>query len=146
MDTKRIASSSLDGFINIWNVEARSAIKTWKAHTNPVKILKLNDGSILSGSLDPSNALKIWDGDTGLYSFDNLILKIINKFKSNLGALIRVLSSSASQVTSLLSMENEGLVLSGHLDSTINVWNLTTGLTTMASIAGKISFKLIKLH
>lgn len=66
IDPARIASSSLDGFVNVWNVYTGKNLQRWKAHASPTKIVCTAKGYIVTGSLDANDALKLWNPNTSM--------------------------------------------------------------------------------
>jgi WD40 repeat protein len=64
-DGKRIASSSDDGTIYIWDVNNEDILQTFEAHTAAVQHLVWNASNNLIASGDDSGTILVWNPDTG---------------------------------------------------------------------------------
>lgn len=104
IDENRVVSSALDGEINVWNSNNGDNLQTWKAHSSPTKLALLDNGQLVTGSLDAIGSIKIWNPNTG--------------------ALIDVYPTPGT-VTSLLTIDATTLA-SGHQNSEIKLWNTAT--------------------
>ena len=65
IDENRVVSSALDGEINVWNSNNGDNLQTWKAHSSPTKLALLDNGQLVTGSLDAIGSIKIWNPNTG---------------------------------------------------------------------------------
>ncbi len=147
LDDGSLASGYWNGDIIIWNTTNRTQIKVLISHTSTVNCLVvLTRDTLASGSND--NVIKIWNTTSGI-----LIKNLLNNINSisslvvlpqnilacssmntiilcNItnGEIINSLTGHTSFINSLIVLPN-GLIASGSDDSSIRLWNTTTGHT-----------------
>src|SRR6266702_316575 len=110
-DGQRIASSSHDGTIRVWNATTgETEASPFTGHTDPVKSVAFSpDGQrIVSGSRD--GTIRVWNATTGETE--------AVPFTGHTGWVLSVAFSPDGQ-----------RIVSGSHDRTIRVWNVTTGET-----------------
>jgi len=61
------ASGSEDGEIRIWNMTGGTNVKTWRAHSQPIKSLVLLPKQKYLASLSIGKEIKIWDFHQGSF-------------------------------------------------------------------------------
>jgi len=69
MNDRTLVSSTIDGYIYVWDIYTYPINPTaklfWQSSDSPVVIVKLSENTLISGSLDIEDALKIWDSRSG---------------------------------------------------------------------------------
>ncbi len=101
MPSNKLASTSRDDTIRIWNLKNSSLILTLKGHTNTVcSLCLLNDNTILA-SASADHSIKLWDIETG--------------------EMMRTLNSHSDTVHSLVTL-NDGRFVSASSDRSIKIW------------------------
>ena len=74
MNERTLASSTVDGVINIWDIYTYPvkpiARLSWKPHSSPAVLARLSESQLITGSLDAFDAIQLWDiqNGTGIYS------------------------------------------------------------------------------
>ena len=142
-----MASGYWNGDIIIWNTTNRTQIKVLISHTSTVNCLVvLSHDTLASGSND--NIIKIWNTTSGILiknllshvnSISSLVVLPQNRLACSSmntiilcnitnGKIIKYLTGHTSFINSLIVLPN-GLIASGSDDSSIRLWNTTTGHT-----------------
>ncbi|QIR36511.1 ribosome assembly protein 4 [Tolypothrix sp. PCC 7910] len=117
-DGQRLASSSDDNTIKIWDIATGKAIATLTGHSSSVRSVAFSpDGQKLaSGSLDKT--ITIWDIATG--------------------KAIATLTGHSSSVISVAFSPDGQKLASGSFDNTIKIWDIATG-KAIATLTGHSS-------
>jgi len=106
-DGNRLASSSVDLTVKLWDVSTGRELRTFKGHTHDVASVAFNaDGKMLASS-DAAGKIKLWELASG----------------RELGTLI----GHIGPVLSLAFSPKENILASAGADSRIKLWNATTG-------------------
>jgi WD40 repeat protein len=143
-----LASGNDNGTIQLWNVETGSLISSVQAHTDVVTSLAItNNGFLISGSKD--EFIKIWNYTSGILilksnltnitsqincvavnrentlfvGYSNGKILFYNNIDTNL-TYVGQLNYTESRVLSLF-FNNDQVLLSGHENSQLNIWNVT---------------------
>jgi WD40 repeat protein len=126
-DGRIVISGGEDATIRLWNLEKGNCLRILRGHRQLVTCLRVAiDGrSAVSGSYDES--LQVWDLNTGicLRSLDSG-----NRYGYMREDAIPGFSDDLSTPDSIgaVGLTPDGkIVVSGHLDGTVRVWNLETG-------------------
>ena len=65
MTERILASSTIDGVINTWDIYTYPvnpiAKQSWKPHNSPTVLAKLSENLLITGSLDSFNAIQLWN-------------------------------------------------------------------------------------
>ena len=108
IDEFKLASSSIDNTIIVWDLVNLVKIKTLVAHTSSVNTLLLTSNTLISGSTD--STIRLWD--------------INNNF-----TLLMNISTCGGCIVSALGSLSENCILSGSLsvNNGVSKWNVFTG-------------------
>ena len=100
----QLASGGWEGDIEIWTLPDGKSLRHWRAHAGTVNGIAFldHDRRILSGGYD--GELAEWDAQ---------------------GRILRRVPSG-SPVTALVADEEDNIVVTGHADGAVRVWNLAT--------------------
>ena len=148
-NVQKVASSSLDDTVRIWDAVTGQEMAILKGHSRGVNTIALSpDGkALISGSDDYT--LKIWNVSTGTLlgtltghsrdvnavsvSPDSKLFvsggedRTIRIWSLTTGALMRTLSGETGMIRTLAISPDGKLLASGALDNKVRLWNLTTG-------------------
>jgi len=69
MNERTLASSTVDGVINIWDIYTypvkSTARLSWKPHSSPAVLARLTESQLFTASLDAFDAIQLWDIQNG---------------------------------------------------------------------------------
>ena len=103
----KIASGANDGTVLIWNIANGSFINNLTGNVNQIRsLILLQNGLIAAGSYSSGNLIQIWNLTSG--------------------ALVSSLLGHKKCVSSLIQLST-GLLASGSYDSTVKLWNVSSG-------------------
>jgi len=106
----RFSAVNSTSFILVWNMTNGSVSQTLNGHSNSVTSLSLIDAQTLaSGSLDAS--IILWNLSTGDYRRVKTIIT----------------SLSVLSLKSLITNDSKSLLVSGHVNGRIKIWDVTSG-------------------
>ncbi len=150
-DGKVLASTGIDGAIVLWDVETRKQIRTLKGIGGPVMTCAFSpDGKLIVGGgfvfaeADNSNTLKVWDVETGNELFNLQGHRVAVKsvaftpdgktiVSGGTGPIRQWDVASGQQIRwlvkggTLVALSHDGKsLISGKLDSTLALWDLTS--------------------
>lgn len=148
-DGNKIASSSTDGEIRLWQVATGQQLLQWKAHSNWVRSIAFSpDGKTIgSGSADCS--VKIWDTETAeclhhclghssrvwsvVFSPNGELLasssddQTIRFWKVSTGEYLQSLIGHTGRIRAIAFSSDGHNLVSASDDQTIRIWDVTTG-------------------
>lgn len=106
-DGKLLASGSLDGTVQLWNLRTEKRIGTFADHTAAVRTIALSaDGQMLASGSDDC-AVKLWHLRSG--------------------SLLRTITGHFDAVTAVMISPDRQTLLSGGLDGALKLWHLNDG-------------------
>jgi WD40 repeat protein/tRNA A-37 threonylcarbamoyl transferase component Bud32 len=106
-DGRRLASSSADRTIKIWNAETGGELHTLKGHANSVNcVVFSSDGQLLASASD-DKSVKVWDADSGKE--------------------LRSLQGHGNVVLSVAFTPDGQRLASSSYDKTVKLWDVATG-------------------
>ncbi|KAJ7211904.1 WD40-repeat-containing domain protein [Mycena haematopus] len=144
----RVASSSDDGYIYIWDTSNGAQVSCFNGHIGAVKSVEYSPDSsyLVSGGADAT--IRIWNAITGFNMFtfvghkDTVNLAIFSSDGSKIVSAsddstvglwdvlrrkqIASLNGHSGPVTCLALLANGSHILSGSMDSTLRLWNIET--------------------
>jgi WD40 repeat protein len=124
-DGKLLVSGSWDTTVRLWNVtEGKElSVSPLTHHTNAVKqvIFSLDGTVVISGSIPPDSEIRLWNLTSGT-------------------EILPTLRGHSFDVSSLALSPDGSLLASGSWDSTIKIWNITSGqlLRTLTGHVGRV--------
>lgn len=119
-DGKRIASSSRDMTIRIWDADTGKAITgPIRGHTDgvPSVIFSPDGTTIISGSTD--STVRLWDSQTGK-------------------AISEPLRGHTARIDAVAISPDGRIIISGSMDHTIRVWSSETGVLVSGPLRGHV--------
>ena len=156
-DGKRLATSSADGFVRIWDLSSGQVALTLMGHSRDINMVVFNpDGSRLATASDDSTA-KVWDAQTGKASFTlsghkgfvtGVKFSPDGKFLITVGAdnTIRVWDANSGKERSVFSGHSQAIrdlafspdgsrLVTASDDHTARIWEVSTG-RVMLTLSG----------
>ncbi|MEM7589625.1 MAG: pentapeptide repeat-containing protein, partial [Myxococcota bacterium] len=148
-DGQRVASSSYDSTVRIWNAISGQQLHQLKGHMNSVYSVTFSpkDKLVASGSVD--NTVRIWNATNGqqlqqfnghthyiisvAFSPDGRLLvsgggdNMVRIWNINNGQQLRQLKGHTQYVHSVAFSPDGQQVVSGSGDNTVRIWNATSG-------------------
>jgi WD40 repeat protein/tRNA A-37 threonylcarbamoyl transferase component Bud32/uncharacterized protein YoxC len=102
-----VCTSSFSNDINVYEIESKRIIKTFKGHTENIRSVAITSDNkyVVSGAL--GKIIRLWDFDTG---------REIKRFEGH----------STGVISLFISSDNKYLI-SGGIDSTVISWDMATG-------------------
>jgi WD40 repeat protein len=147
-DGEKIASSSLDQKVKIWDVKTGQHLKTLEGHARPVRSLAFSDDGKLLATGSGDRTVKVWDVETGkplqslegghedlvhsvAFSADGKLLasggedRAIVIWEVTSGKLLRKLLGHKYGVTSVAFHPSGDMLVSGGADKDVILWDLS---------------------
>ncbi|KAF7524678.1 hypothetical protein G7054_g11335 [Neopestalotiopsis clavispora] len=150
IDGQRLASSSGDHTIKIWDVKMGACLQTLKGHDDSVwSVVFSTDGQFLASS-SSDKTVKVWDATTGvcletLKDHDDWVLsavfspdgqrlasssgdKTVKVWDASTGVCVKTIENSHSEwvLSVIFSTDGQHLASTSH-DRTIKIWDAITG-------------------
>ncbi len=148
-DGKRIAASSWDNCIRIWDLASYACLATLKGHTQWVQSIEFNPNNSELASASRDKTIKIWDIESGKcvktfkghtnwvsavsYSPDGKRLasasfdETVKIWDVGSGQCNKTLRGHKGPITYVVFHPKEEIVASASQDHTIRIWDITTG-------------------
>jgi WD40 repeat protein len=146
-DGKLLASGSLDKTIKLWDVGSGSELRTLRGHSKGILKVAFSPNGRLLASSSYDNTVKLWDVDNGseswtlkghsysvfsiAFSSDGRLLasgsQTIKLWDVDSGSYLRTLKGHSDTVDSLAFSINGKYLVSGSDDTTIKVWEISSG-------------------
>lgn len=155
---KTIASGSIEGFVDLWEVSTGKQLRDFSVRSRVESIAYSLDGQILATGGDDGK-VRLWQASTGTFirslatypfpvqsiafSPDGTTLatsswkKTVELWHVSTGQLLRTLTGHSDTVNAVVFSPDGKTLASGSYDGTIRLWNPTTGDSTHTFVAYK---------
>jgi WD40 repeat protein len=133
-DGRLLASGSLDGTVKLWEVPIGRLLTTLEGHTGGVNCVALSGNGTLLASGSQDGRVRLWEAPSGRLG------ESVCSLWANQGRLLAMLEGHTGGVLSVALRTDGQLVVSGSLDGTIKLWEVSTErlLATLEGHSGAV--------